>query len=46
MALGLISYLAAFFRGPGPTMGDDTVQASLFSVGVIALMVGFILVVI
>ena len=31
MAIGLVVYLAAFAQGPGPTMGDQPLQASLFT---------------
>jgi hypothetical protein len=44
MGVGLIAYLAAFARGPGPTMGDDPVQASLFTLATILLIAGFVLV--
>jgi hypothetical protein len=46
MAVGLLAYLAAFARGAGPTMGDDTVQASLFTVATILLIAGFVLLVV
>ena len=42
LAIGLIVYLAAFAKGPGPTMGDDTLQASLFTLATILLIGGFI----
>jgi hypothetical protein len=45
LALGLVCYLAAFAKGPGPTMGDDTVQASLFTVATILLIAGFLVLV-
>ena len=45
LAAGLVSYLLAFARGPGPTMGDDTVQASLFTVATILLIGGFLVLV-
>ena len=46
MAIGLIAYLAAFGRGAGPTMGDDTLQASLFTIATILLIAGFVLLVV
>lgn len=46
MAVGLVAYLAAFARGPGPTMGDDTLQASLFTIATILMIAGFVLVVV
>ncbi len=42
LAIGLIAYLAAFAQGPGPTMGDETLQASLFTLATILLVGGFI----
>jgi hypothetical protein len=46
MAIGLIAYLAAFGLGPGPTMGDSTLQASLFTIATILLIAGFVLLVV
>ena len=46
MIVGLILYLAAFAQGPGPTMGDDTLQASLFSLATLLLISGFVLLVV
>jgi hypothetical protein len=46
LIIGIICYLAAFARGPGPTMGDDTLQASLFTLATILLFGGFILLVV
>ncbi len=46
LALGIIAYLAAFARGPGPTMGDDTIQASLFTIATFLMIIGFILLVV
>ena len=46
LGLGIISYLAAFARGPGPTMGDDTIQASLFTIATFLMIAGFILLVV
>lgn len=43
---GIIAYLAAFGRGPGPTMGDDTLQASLFTIATILMIAGFVLLVV
>ena len=45
LAVGLIFYLLAFAKGPGPTMGDDPVQASLFTVATILLIGGFLVLV-
>ena len=44
MAAGLVFYLAAFAQGPGPTMGDKPLQASLFSLATILMIVGFVVV--
>ena len=44
MALGLVLYIAAFAQGPGPTMGDRPLQATLFSVATLLLIGGFVLV--
>jgi hypothetical protein len=44
MATGLIVYLAAFAQGPGPTMGDNTLQAMLFTLATILMIGGFALV--
>ena len=44
MAVGLMVYLAAFAKGAGPTMGDDTLQASLFTIATVMLIGGFVLV--
>lgn len=44
--LGIIAYLAAFARGPGPTMGDDTIQASLFTIATFMMILGFIFLVV
>lgn len=44
MALGLVVYLLAFAQGPGPTMGDNPVQASLFTLATVFLITGFVLV--
>ncbi len=46
LGLGLLVYLAAFAQGPGPTMGDDPLQASLFSLATILLIGGFVLLVV
>ena len=46
MVVGLVFYLGAFAKGPGPTMGDDTLQASLFSPATLCLFAGFILLVV
>ena len=44
MALGLLTYLAAFAQGPGPTMGDRPLQASLFTLATFLLIAGFVFV--
>jgi hypothetical protein len=46
MLVGLLLYLAAFAQGPGPTMGDNPVQASLFSLATVLLIGGFVLLVV
>jgi hypothetical protein len=46
MGIGIIVYLLAFAKGPGPTMGDDPVQATLFTVATILLIGGFVLAVV
>ena len=40
---GIIAYLGAFAMGPGPTMGDDPKQATLFTVATALLIVGLVL---
>jgi hypothetical protein len=44
LAAGLVFYLAAFAQGPGPTMGDRPLQASLFTLATVLLVTGFIFV--
>jgi hypothetical protein len=44
LALGLVLYLAAFAQGPGPTMGDDPLQATLFTLATVLLITGFVFV--
>ena len=44
MALGLVLYLWAFAKGSGPTMGDSTLQASLFSGAMLLMILGFVFV--
>ncbi len=46
MAIGLICYLWAFALGSGPTMGDSTFQASLFSGATLLMILGFVFVVV
>ena len=41
--LGIIAYLGAFAMGPGPTMGDDPKQATLFTLATILLIAGLAL---
>lgn len=43
MGLGLLLYLAAFAQGPGPTMGDRPLQATLFTLATLLLIGGFVL---
>ena len=38
---GIVVYLAAFAQGPGPTMGDRPVQATLFTLATVLLVLGF-----
>jgi hypothetical protein len=44
IVLGLIAYLAAFAKGAGPTMGDDPIQATLFTVATLMMIGGFVMV--
>ena len=44
MALGLVAYLGAFAKGAGPTMGDDPLQATLFTLATVLLITGFVFV--
>ncbi len=46
LAVGLLSYLAAFAQGPGPTMGDTTLQATLFLLANVLLVTGFVFLVV
>ncbi len=46
LGLGLVSYLAAFAQGPGPTMGDHPLQATLFTLATALLVAGFVLLVV
>jgi hypothetical protein len=46
MAIGLVLYLAAFAMGPGPTMGDNPRQATLFTLATVGLISGFVLLVV
>ena len=41
--LGLLAYLGAFAMGPGPTMGDDPKQASMFTLATVLLIAGLAL---
>jgi hypothetical protein len=38
---GIVVYLAAFAQGPGPTMGERPVQATLFTLATVLLVLGF-----
>ncbi|HLF79314.1 MAG TPA: hypothetical protein VJB57_17670 [Dehalococcoidia bacterium] len=44
IAIGLVAYLGAFAKGAGPTMGDDPVQATLFTLATILMITGFVFV--
>jgi hypothetical protein len=44
MVVGIIVYLAAFAQGPGPTMADRPLQATLFVAASALLILGFIFV--
>ena len=44
LVLGLVIYIAAFAQGPGPTMGDRPLQATLFSLATIFMILGFVFV--
>jgi hypothetical protein len=44
MGLGLVLYLLAFAQGPGPTMGDRPLQATLFTLATALMVGGFALV--
>jgi hypothetical protein len=46
MVVGLVLYLAAFAQGPGPTMGDRPLQATLFSLATVLLIAGFVFLVV
>ncbi len=46
LGVGLLLYLGAFAQGPGPTMGDRPLQASLFTLATILLVLGFVLLVV
>ena len=41
--VGLVCYLIAFAMGPGPTMGDDPKQATMFTVATALLIGGLVL---
>jgi len=45
MGIGLVSYLAAFALGAGPTMGDKPLQASLFTLATVLMIGGFLVLV-
>jgi hypothetical protein len=44
IVLGLIVYVTAFAQGPGPTMGDRPLQATLFTFATLFLILGFVFV--
>jgi hypothetical protein len=44
LVLGLVVYVLAFAQGPGPTMGDRPLQASLFTLATILMILGFVFV--
>ena len=43
LVVGLVFYLGAFAQGPGPTMGDRPLQASLFSLATLCMVAGIVL---
>jgi hypothetical protein len=44
IVVGLVAYLVAFAQGPGPTLGDRPLQATLFTGATVLLVGGFVLV--
>ncbi len=44
LVLGIVVYVAAFAQGPGPSMGDRPLQAALFTLATVMLLLGFALV--
>ena len=46
LAVGFLIYLAAFAQGPGPTMGDRPLQATLFTLATLLLVAGLLLIVV
>ena len=46
LVVGLTLYLGAFAQGPGPTMGDKPLQASLFTFATVCLITGFVFLVV
>jgi hypothetical protein len=46
LAVGLVLYLLAFAQGAGPTMGDQPLQASLFTLATVSLILGFVFLVV
>jgi hypothetical protein len=46
MAVGLVTYIAAFALGAGPTMGDRPLQASLFTGATVLMIGGFLVLVV
>ena len=44
IVLGLVAYIAAFAQGPGPTMGDRPLQATMFTLATLFMILGFVLV--
>jgi hypothetical protein len=44
MGVGILVYLAAFAQGPGPSMGDKPLQATLFTLASALLILGFVFV--
>jgi hypothetical protein len=41
--IGLLLYLLAFAQGPGPTMGDKPLQATLYTLATVAMIGGLVL---
>ena len=44
IVVGLLFYLLAFTKGPGPTMGDEPEVAGFYTVATILMIAGFVMV--
>lgn len=44
IVIGLLAYLLAFTKGPGPTMGDEPEVAGFYTIATILMILGFVLV--